>query len=86
MTDIVNVKIIPAETSDFIVREVIALSLAVSTAVILVLVQRKVSDPDFFLSCRMRTFNAIARYADNRSHFWRDVSSKATSMYLDSRP
>lgn len=82
----VNVKIIPDDANKIIKREIVSLGLALAVSVLIVLVQRKVSDPDFILSCRMRTLNGVARYADTRVSFWRQMSEKATSMYLDSRP
>lgn len=84
--DTVNVKIIPDDANKIIKREIVSLSLALAVSVLIVLVQRKVSDPDFILSCRMRALNGVARYADTRASFWRQMSEKATSMYLDSRP
>lgn len=84
--DTVNVKIIPDESTAIVKREIVSLALAVTATVIMVLVQRKLTDPDFVLTCRMRTFNGIARYADSRASFWRSVSDKATSLYLETRP
>jgi hypothetical protein len=82
----VNVKIVPDEASSIVKRELVSLGLAITASVILVIMQRKLSDPDFVLSCRMRLFNRIARYADSRADFWRQVSGKATDLYLTSRP
>ena len=82
----VNVKILPDESGRIIKRELVSLSLAIGASILIVLVQRKVSDPDFVLSCRMRALNGVARYADARAGFWRQISERATSLYLDSRP
>jgi hypothetical protein len=82
----VNVKIVPDEASSILKREMVSLGLAVTASVILVILQRKLTDPDFMLTCRMRAFNGIARYADTRASFWRNVSDKATSLYLETRP
>jgi hypothetical protein len=84
--DTVNVKIIPDDANKIIKREIVSLGLALAVSVLIVLVQRKVSDPDFILSCRMRTLNGVARYADTRANFWRDVSAKASDLYLGTRP
>lgn len=82
----VNVKIVPDESGKVIKRELVSLGLALAVSVLIVLVQRKVSEPDFILSCRMQTLNGVARYADKKASFWRQISEKATSAYLDSRP
>jgi hypothetical protein len=82
----VNVKIIPDDANKIIKREIASLSLALAVSILIVIVQRKVSDPDFVLTCRMRTFNGIARYADTRASFWRQISDKATRLYLETRP
>lgn len=82
----VNVKIIPDDANKIIKRELVNLGLAIGASILIVLMQRKVSDPDFMLSCRMRTLNGVARYADARAGFWRQISERATSLYLESRP
>jgi hypothetical protein len=86
MSETVNVRIMPDDTTRIISRELTSLALAVGASLLIVLIQRKVSDPDFVLTCRMRTLNSIARYADTRASFWRTVSDKATKAYLESRP
>lgn len=86
MTDTVNVKIVPDETGKIIRRELISLGLAIGATALMVLMQRKLTDPDFLLTCRMRTFNTVARYADARAQYWSKISSKATDLYLTSRP
>lgn len=82
----IKVRIIPEESSKIVRRELASLSLAVAASMLIVLVQRKVSDPDFILSCRMRTLNGVARYADARASFWRQIAERATDLYLESRP
>lgn len=84
--DTINVKIIPDESGKIIKREIASLVFAIGASVLIVIVQRKISDPDFVLTCRMRVFNSIARYADARAHYWSQISSKATDLYLTSRP
>lgn len=86
MTDTINVKIVPDDRTKIISRELASLGLAIGVSILVVLVQRKVSDPDFVLTCRMRTLNTVARYADTRASFWRNVSENATQLYLESRP
>lgn len=86
MMETVNVKIIPDDKSRIIGRELASLAVALGASLLIVVIQRKLSDPDFILTCRMRVFNGIARYADSRAEFWRQVSGKATSLYLESRP
>lgn len=81
----VNVKILHDESRN-IGEQLIGLSFAIAAAIIVVYVQRKVSDPDFFLTMKMRTLNGISRYADTKARFWNDVSAKASALYLESRP
>jgi hypothetical protein len=82
MSDPVNVKIL---RDDNIMPQLIGLGFAVASAVVIVLVQRKVSDPDFILTCKMRILNGTARYADSRAQFWANISRFATNAYIESR-
>lgn len=86
MTDIVNVKIMPDDTKTIMGRQVASLGFAIGASILVVLIQRKVSDPDFILTCRMRTLDYVARYSDKRVHFWQTISAGATRLYLESRP
>ena len=83
--DTVKVKIVPDETSEIIGKQLVGIGIAIVATVVLVYVQRKAMEPDFFLSLKMRGLNGIARYADSRAKFWRDVSAKAGDLYLGSR-
>lgn len=86
MSDPVTVKILPDEPAQIIGRQLLGLGCAIGTAAILIWVQKKMMQPDFFLTAKMRTLHTIAEYADSRSTFWRDVAAKASEMYLESRP
>jgi len=86
MTETLNVKIVPEDANKIVKREIASLAFAIGASILLVVLQRKVSDPDFVLSCRMRFFNTVSRYADSKAKFWSELSCKATDMYLSSRP
>jgi len=76
----------PEEPAQIIGRQLLGLSVAIGTAAILVYVNRKLMEPDFFLTAKMRTLHAIGIYADNRVKFWRGVADSASKLYLESRP
>jgi hypothetical protein len=86
VTEPVNVKIVPDDTSAVILRTLVAFGVTTVTAVALIWIQRKASSPDFFLAIRMRALNLTALTADRQASFWHDVSAKATALYLESRP
>ncbi len=86
MTDPVTVKIMPEDPGQIIGRQLLGMGIAVGTAAILVYLNRKMMEPDFFLSVKMRTLHKVATYADARASFWRHVASRASEMYLESRP
>jgi hypothetical protein len=84
MTEVINVKVLHDEPK--ITEKAAGLAFVIGAAVIAVYIQRKLMEPDFFLTFKMRTLNGISRYADNRAAFWRDVSEKASNLYLATRP
>jgi hypothetical protein len=86
VTDPIKVKILPDDHGQIIGRHLIELGCAVGTAAIFVWVQRKLSGPDVFLTVKMRSLHALAMYADSRATFWRDISARASELYLESRP
>jgi hypothetical protein len=81
--DIVNVRVLHEEPN--ITDRLIGLGFVVIAGVIAVYVQRKLMEPDFFLTVKMRTLNSVSRYADQRAMFWHGVSEKASNLYLASR-
>lgn len=81
----VKVKIVPDDASEIIGKQLIGIGVAIIATVVLVYVQRKAMEPDFFLSLKMRGLNSVAQYADHRAKFWHDVANKASTLYLDSR-
>jgi hypothetical protein len=86
MPDTVNVKIMPDDPGPMLVRVAVTFGVTAVTAVALVWIQRKVSSPDFFLTAKIRGLNLVSTYADSKAEFWHKVGSKATAMYLESRP
>jgi hypothetical protein len=86
VTDTVNVKILPDDPGPMLVRVAATFAVTAATAVVLIWIQRKASGPDFFLTAKMRGLNLVSTYADNRAEFWHKVGSKATALYLESRP
>lgn len=86
MNETVNVKILPDDPGPMLVRVAATFVVTAATAVALIWIQRKMSGPDFFLTAKMRGLNLVSNYADSRAYFWHKVGSKATSLYLETRP
>jgi len=61
-------------------------SLPVGFALVLYLIQRKLSDPDTIKSVRMRILAQVSTYADRRAKFWHDITERATNAYLADTP
>ena len=80
----ISVKILPAEIN--VSNEITSFIITAASVIALVLIQRKLHNPDTMIQLRMRTSLAIYRFADEQAQFWHKVSARATDAYLASRP
>jgi hypothetical protein len=82
-SEVINVRVIPEPANAKRILIGIVLPLGLTAAFIFM--QRALSNPDSFLTIKMRGLATVQEYADSRARFWHDIAAKASDAYLASR-
>lgn len=74
-----------AENDDTVTREIkrqmVVLAFSVAGALITVYVMRRLDDPDFARTAKMRAALQVKQFAEKRVQWWQDIADRATFVY-----
>lgn len=62
-------------------RQMIVLAFSVAGALITVYVMRRLDDPDFGRTAKMRAALEVKHFAEKRVQWWQDIADRATFVY-----